>query len=169
MGKDQLVVRRPRLIWLPAIEAPIQKVRRRRQAMGAVDSVGVLDVDRPALDAQAAVQHPVAVAAVLAGEVLQVLAQPAVAIVTGLVAQGAGALAHQPQSLAFAQTSFLQLPHDLAARRHGHYFPLSTSRIASISSMELASGFFSFVLSASSAFSRWASDTFMPPNLAFQA
>ena len=74
-----------------------------------------------------------AVAAVLAGELCEALAQPAVAVVAGPVAQGAGAHAHQPQGLAFAQALLLQLPHDLATRRHGHYFPLSTSRIASIS------------------------------------
>ena len=109
-----------------------------------------------------------AVAAVLAGELRQALAQPVVTV-AGLVAQGAGAHAHQPQGLAVAQASLLQLPHDLATRRHGHYFALSTSRIASISSIELASSFLSFVFSASSAFRRCASDTFMPPNLAFQA
>ncbi|CQR39059.1 hypothetical protein ACO3_560013 [Thiomonas arsenitoxydans] len=37
-----------------------------------------------------------------------------------------------------AQAPFLQLPHDLATHRHGHYFPLSTSRMASTSSIELA-------------------------------
>ncbi|EWS53488.1 hypothetical protein X551_03718 [Methylibium sp. T29] len=74
-----------------------------------------------------------------------------------------------PSHTAFAQASLLQLLHHLATRRHGRYFPLSTSRIASISSIELASSFFSFVFSSSSAFSRCASETFMPPNLAFQA
>jgi len=93
----------------------------------------------------------------------------AVAVVAGPVTQCAGAHAHQPQGLAFAQALFLQLPHDLSTCRHGHCFPLSTSRIASISSIELASSYFSFVFSVSSAFRRWASNTFMLPNLAFQA
>ena len=44
-----------------------------------------------------------------------------------------------------------------------------TSRMASISSIEFASSFLSFVFSASRPFRRCASDTFMPPNFAFQA
>jgi len=53
------------------------------QAFLPVGPIGALDVDRPAVDAQTAVQHPVAVAAALASELCQSLAQPLVAVITG--------------------------------------------------------------------------------------
>ena len=55
-------------------------VQRRDRGVGddlydlLADPVGALDVDRPAVNAQPAVQHPVAVAAVLTCELLQALA-----------------------------------------------------------------------------------------------
>jgi hypothetical protein len=45
----------------------------------------------------------------------------------------------------------------------------SSSFNAALSSMASASSDFSRRFSSSSAFSRWASDTLIPPNLAFQA
>src|SRR6478735_1704885 len=48
-----------------------------------------------------------------------------------------------------------------------HFFD-SSSRIAAPSSIWSASSFFSFAFSSSSALSRLASETSMPPNLAFQ-
>ena len=74
----------------------------------------------------------------LAGEPSEALSQGHIAVAARAVAQGARAHAHQPQCLTFAQAQSLQLPHDLASCRHGHYFPFSTSRIASTSSIELA-------------------------------
>lgn len=101
-----------------------------------------------------------------AGQLRQVLSR---SWLSRFVTQGAGAYAHQPQGSAFAQAQTLQLPHDLAMRSYDHYFALSASRIVSISSIELASSFLSFVLSIFSAFRRCASETFVLPNLAFQA
>ena len=54
----------------------------------------------------------------------------------------------------------------LHGRRH-HFFETS-SFIAARSSICSANSFFSLAFSSSSAFSRFASDTVMPPNLAFQ-
>jgi hypothetical protein len=134
----------------------------------AVDPVGALDVDGPAVDSKAAVQHPVAVAAVLAGKLLQALAQALVAVVARLVAQGAGAHSHQPQGLALAQAQSLQLPHDLAPCRHGHYFRCSASRIAASSSIGLTRSRLILPFSASSAFSLRVRHVHAT-NLAFQA
>lgn len=75
----------------------------------------------------------------------------------------------QLQGASLAQPTGLQPPHAFALGRHGAHFPLSTSRNASTSSILFASSFFSLLFSASSVFSRCASDTFMPPNFAFQA
>ena len=94
--------------------------------------------------------------------------QAAIAVVAGLAAQVAGAHACQPQGLPLAETADPQFTNDLVTRRDGCHLLLSTSRIASTSSIELPRSFFSLEFPASSAFRRCTSDTFMPPNLAFQ-
>ena len=58
------------------------------------------------------------------------------------------------QPMALGQPVRTQFRHERPSRRHGGHFPLSTSRRASTSSMELASSRFSLPFSASSAFSR---------------
>jgi len=50
------------------------------QAFLAINPIRALDVDRPAVDAKAAEQHSVAVAAVLAGELRQALTQPVICL-----------------------------------------------------------------------------------------
>lgn len=69
-----------------------------------------------AFELQSAVQHAVAVAAVLAGELRQSLTQPAVAVVARAVAQGAGTHADQLEGSTFAQAPLLLLPHDFGKR-----------------------------------------------------
>jgi hypothetical protein len=59
---------------------------------------------------------------------------------------------------------------DAFAHRGGpHHFFARSSFKAALSSIASARSRFSLPFSSSNAFSRWASDTLMPPNLAFQA
>jgi hypothetical protein len=56
-------------------------------------------------------------------------------------------------------------PHQQPARRCGHHFFRSASRVTSFSSIDSANSFFSLAFSVSSARRRLASGTLMPPNL----
>src|SRR5690606_5347257 len=100
----------------------------------------------------------------------QSFAQRAIVAAPGAVANagpiGADQLARPP--LAHPMRRF-QMSDGLAPQGGRHHFFPSRSFSAALSIIASANSFFSLAFSLSKLLSFWASDTSMPPNLAFQA
>ncbi len=136
------------------------------QALLAIDPEQALVVDRKALPPQQHMQPPIAEAAALGSHGLHALAQEAIVRARGLVAD-----CHAAEAGGFTRPPFAHpvMPHEMGdspALGSGRHFP-SRSFSATLSSMASASMRFSLAFSSSSARSRLASDTSMPPNRAF--
>src|SRR5258706_6530623 len=91
--------------------------------------------------------------------------QCAVAIWARLVTHRTRAHAYDLQAVTLREALRLHPPHQLTTHWGGHHFFRSASRVTSFSSIDSANSFFSRAFSASSAFTRFASDTRMPPTL----
>ena len=140
-----------------------------RQPFLAIEPVDAVDAGRLALPPQQDEQPSIAEPPSLIGQIAQPGAKLGVRRPARPVAD------HLPiRTDDRAGPTFRQAHHGLQMRDRValdggpyHFFDRS-SRIAATSSICSASSFFSFAFSSSSAFSRLASDTSMPPNLAFQ-
>src|SRR6185436_10180940 len=122
------------------------------------------------LPSQLAIQTPVAVPRVFAGELAQLLPQLAALFSLALVSMGRSPDAYEPAAPSFAHpVNLLEEPYDVASRCRLHHFRLTTSFSALISSACSATMCLSRRFSSSSSRNRRASLTFIPPYFAFHA
>ncbi len=98
-------------------------------------------------------------------QIYDLLSQGLVTVGSRLITIGTGTHANNAQGMTLAPSAIRQVAHQFAACWCLHYFFRSASRVTSFSSIDSASSFFRRAFSASSSYSRFASGTFMPPNL----
>ena len=140
-----------------------------RKPFLAVKPIDPVDAGRLALTPQQHEEPPIAKPSAFVGQLTKAAAQLRVRSTLRPVADH---LAICPDNLArppFREPELGGQMRDRLALHSGrHHFFETSSFIAAKSSICSASSFLSFAFSSSSAFSRLASDTVMPPNLAFQ-
>src|SRR5690606_26690194 len=141
-----------------------------RQAFLAVEPVDPVLARRLALTSQQHEQPAIAEPSPLDSQGAQPLPQRRVRLSAGAIAHRFAVRLDDGAGPPFADLERrLQVGDGLAHRSGPYHFFESRSFSAALSSMASASRRFSFPFSSSRARRRWASDTLIPPNLAFQA
>src|SRR5581483_6083615 len=135
----------------------------------AIKPVDPVDPRRFALAAQQDEQPTVAETPPLIGKIAQPATQCSIRRAAGTIADHLPIRAHDRAGPPFRQAHDGLPMRDRSALGGGpyHFFERS-SRRAAVSSICSAKSFFSFPFSSSKALNRFASETSMPPNLAFQ-
>ena len=140
------------------------------QPLLAVEPLGLLPVHHQPLPSQQHMQPPIAEPASLAGQRPHALAQPGIVGATAAVADRRPVRPDQGTRPPLAHLVGVHEDRDGFAPGGGrHHFRLRRSFNAAWSSRASANRRLSLAFSSSSAFSRFASETSMPPNFAFQA
>src|SRR5882672_5944977 len=136
------------------------------EPLRSVDAVDELVVDGPALPLEQFVQHPIAVARPVAGELAEVLAQLRILDRHALVAAGRTRQLDDAACAALAHLEVrLEKTRSLAACGGGYHFFAFTAFSICTSRVRSATMCFSRRFSSSSAFSLRASLTSIPPYL----
>jgi len=140
-----------------------------RQSFLAVEPIDTVDPRRLTLAAQQNEQAPVTEPPALVGQVPQPTAQHCVRRALRSIADHRAIRADDVAGPPFRQAMLCpKIRNGFALPGGPYHFFETRSFIAARSSICSARSFFSLAFSSSSAFSRLASDTVMPPNLAFQ-
>src|SRR5690606_9581839 len=140
-----------------------------RQAFFAVKPLCLLAVDRDAVSAQQNVQPAIAKPTPLMRQFTKLLAKLRIITAARAIAYARAISRNHPARPPFADLKqSLKMPHSFPFCGGRHHFFDSRSFRPALSSIVSAKSFLSCVFSASSARSRFASDTSRPPYLDFQ-
>ena len=150
---------------LPTLRGPWAHVRTLADFLATALDKPDQRYDYPTFLAQFQIDHAGAVPTMAVRERHDAVTQAWIRIRPRHIPQGSGAHVYDGQGAPLADPTCDHLPHHLASSRCGHHFFRSTSRVTSFSSRESASNFLRRRFSISSSFSRFASETLMPPNL----